>query len=184
GQGMPAWRPRTQINVPVQVRNAPFGQPVRVVIAAVDEGILNLTKYETPDPVAYFFGRRALGVDLRDDYGRLLNPNLGAPAIAREGGDSIGGEGLTVVPTKTVSLYSDVVTLDATGHANIPVTVPDFNGTLRLMAVAWTDTALGGASQDVIVRDPVVAELILPRFIAPGDQAMATLNVDNVEGPS
>ena len=62
-----------------------------------------------PNPVDYFFGRRALGVDVRDDYGRLLNPNLGAPATPRQGGDSLGGEGLTVVPTRTVALVSDIV---------------------------------------------------------------------------
>jgi uncharacterized protein YfaS (alpha-2-macroglobulin family) len=160
----------------------PNGERVRVAIAMVDEGILNLTKYESPNPVEYFFGRRALGVQLRDDYGRLLNPNLGAPATARQGGDSLGGEGLTVVPTKTVALVSAIVEVRG-GQASIPLDIPDFNGTLRLMAVAWSDSGLGQASQEVIVRDPVVAELILPRFIAPGDEAQATLNIDNVEGP-
>src|SRR5262249_34585824 len=86
--GLPTIRPRTHVEIPIQVRNVPGGDHVRVTLAMVDEGILNLTKYETPDPVAYFFGRHALGVDLRDDYGRLLNPNLGAPAEAHQGGDS------------------------------------------------------------------------------------------------
>ncbi|MES1197562.1 MAG: alpha-2-macroglobulin [Pseudomonadota bacterium] len=176
-------RPRTRVNLPINVRNAPGGEHVRVVVALVDEGILNLTKYESPNPVDYFFGRHALGVDVRDDYGRLLNPNLGAPATARQGGDQLGGEGLTVVPTKTVSLFSSVTEV-RNGVATIPVDVPDFNGTLRVMAVAWSETAVGQAAEQAIVRDPVVAELILPRFIAPGDQAQATLNVDNVEGPS
>ena len=88
----------------MRVTNAPVGEHVRVAIAMVDEGILSITQYESPNPVNYFFGRRALGVDMRDDYGRLLNPNLGAPATARQGGDSIGGEGLTVVPTRTVAI--------------------------------------------------------------------------------
>ena len=126
-------------NVPVQVRNAPGGERVRVAIAMVDEGILNITRYESPNPVDYFFGRRALGVDVRDDYGRLLNPNLGAPATARQGGDSLGGEGLTVVPTRTVAIVSDIVEVRG-GRAMIPVEIPDFNGTLRLMAVAWSET--------------------------------------------
>ncbi|MGE0597453.1 MAG: alpha-2-macroglobulin [Hyphomonadaceae bacterium] len=181
GEGLQNVRPRTTIEVPVIVRNAPSGERVRVAIAMVDEGILNLTKYESPNPVAHFFGRRALGVDVRDDYGRLLNPNLGAPATARQGGDSIGGEGLTVVPTRTVSLFSDIVEV-RNGRATIPLSVPDFNGTLRLMAVAWSESALGQDAEEIVVRDPVVAELILPRFLAPGDQANATLNIDNVEG--
>ena len=181
GAGLQNVRPRTHITVPVTVRNAPGGEHVRVMIALVDEGILNITKYETPNPVDYFFGRRGLGVDIRDDYGRLLNPNLGAPATARQGGDSLGGEGLTVVPTKTVSIVSDVIEVRG-GRADVPIDVPDFNGTVRLMAVAWSETALGSDAGEVVIRDPVVAELILPRFLAPGDEAQATLNVDNVEG--
>ena len=181
GVGLENVRPRTHIDVSVQVRNVPNGERVRVAIAMVDEGILNITKYDSPNPVDYFFGRRALGVEIRDDYGRLLNPNLGAPA--RQGGDSLGGEGLTVVPTRTVSLFSDIVEVRG-GRATIPIDVPDFNGTLRLMAVAWSQSALGQDSEQIIVRDPVVAELILPRFLAPGDSAQGALNIDNVEGPN
>jgi uncharacterized protein YfaS (alpha-2-macroglobulin family) len=183
GAGLQNVRPRTHIEVPVTVRGAPSGERVRVAIAMVDEGILGITRYESPNPVDYFFGRRALGVDVRDDYGRLLNPNLGAPATARQGGDSIGGEGLTVVPTRTVAIISDIVEVRG-GRAMIPVDIPDFNGTLRLMAVAWSETALGQDAEQVIVRDPVVAELILPRFLAPGDEAQGALNIDNVEGPN
>ncbi|MFO1017900.1 MAG: alpha-2-macroglobulin [Hyphomonadaceae bacterium] len=183
GAGLQNVRPRTHIEVPVQVRNAPVGERVRVAIALVDEGILNITKYDSPNATEYFFGRRALGVDVRDDYGRLLNPNLGAPATPRQGGDSLGGEGLTVVPTRTVAIVSDVVEVRG-GRVNIPVDIPDFNGTLRLMAVAWTDNSLGQDAEQIVVRDPVVAELILPRFLAPGDQAQGTLNIDNVEGPA
>jgi hypothetical protein len=183
GAGLENVRPRTHIEVPVQIRNAGAGERVRVAIAMVDEGILNITKYESPNPVDYFFGRRALGVEIRDDYGRLLNPNLGAPATARQGGDSLGGEGLTVVPTRTVSLVSDIVEVRG-GRAMIPIDIPDFNGTLRLMAVAWSANALGADAEQIIVRDPVVAELILPRFLAPGDAAQGALNIDNVEGPN
>jgi alpha-2-macroglobulin len=174
-------RPRQRVNVPIEVTGAPRGEAVRVTLAAVDEGILQLTKFETPDPKAHYFGRRALGVGIRDDYGRLLNPNLGAASTPRQGGDSLGGEGLTVVPTKTVALWSGLVRLDR-GRASIPLDIPDFNGELRFMAVAWSETALGSDDQAVTVRDPVVADLTLPRFLAPGDEAFATLRVDNIEG--
>src|SRR5262249_42593897 len=115
--------------------------------------------------------------------GRLLNPNLGAPATARQGGDSLGGEGLTVVPTRTVAIVSDIVEVRG-GVARIPVDIPDFNGTLRLMAGAWSENSLGQDAEQIIVRDRVVAELILPRFLAPGDAAQGALNIDNVEGPN
>jgi uncharacterized protein YfaS (alpha-2-macroglobulin family) len=174
---------RHSLTVPVTVSNVPRGETVRVAIAAVDQGILQITNFASPDPVNWYFGRRALGVDIRDDYGRLLNPNLGAPATARSGGDSLGGEGLTSVPQRTVALFSDVVDVPRNGRVDIPIDLPDFNGELRLMAVAWSNTAVGSYSQPITVRDPVVAELSLPRFLAPGDQAQAALTIDNVDGP-
>ncbi|WP_333585838.1 alpha-2-macroglobulin family protein [Phenylobacterium sp.] len=173
---------RDTLSVPVQVRGAGIGQRTRVTLAAVDEGILRLTRFSSPDPVAWYFGKRALGVDYRDDYGRLLDPNLGAPANVNFGGDEIGGEGLTVTPIRTVALWSGVVETGRDGRATITLPAPDFNGELRLMAVAWTDDAVGSASQPLVVRDPVVAELALPRFLAPGDTAFATLELHNIEG--
>ncbi len=93
-------RPRQHLNVPIDISGVPGGEGLRLTLAAVDEGILGLTKFQSPDPTKFYFGRKALGVGVRDDYGRLLNANLGAPSIPKQGGDSLGGEGLTVVPTK------------------------------------------------------------------------------------
>jgi alpha-2-macroglobulin len=179
----PKVSPRQRLTVPIKVRGAPRGDIVRVTLAAVDEGILQITRFNSPDPAKWYYGRRALSVALRDDYGRLLNPNLDAPSDIRGGGDGeIGGEGLTVVPTSTVALFSGLVKLDRNGEAKIPVDVPDFNGELRLMTVAWSEQAVGSLSKPLVVRDPVVADLTLPRFLAPGDAANATLLLDNVEG--
>ncbi|MBN9524848.1 MAG: alpha-2-macroglobulin family protein [Alphaproteobacteria bacterium] len=173
-------RPRSRLTVPVTVGNA--GQEkVFLTLAAVDEGILQLTRYQSPSPVGYFFGKRRLGVDLRDDYARLLEPR-GAMGEIRSGGDGIGGKGLPVVPTKTVALWSGLVEVGADGRAEIGFDVPDFNGQLRLMAVAHGKTKLGAAEGKVIVRDPVVAEISLPRFLAPGDDGRMTLFMHNLEG--
>jgi uncharacterized protein YfaS (alpha-2-macroglobulin family) len=173
---------RTPITVPVQVKGLPFGASAHVTLAAVDEGILRLTHQTNPDPVKWYFGRRALSVDYRDDYGRLLNPNLGAPAALNYGGDEVGGEGLTATPIKTVALWSGLVKTDAGGRATIHLPAAAYNGQLRLMAVAWTDSAVGGGQESVLVREPVVAELDLPRFLAPGDRADIGLELHNVEG--
>lgn len=177
-------RPQQALELPIEVKGASGKEPVRVTLSAVDEGILQLTRFAAPDPVAHYFGRKALGVELRDDYGRLLNPNLGAPVNPNQGGDAIGGEGLSVVPQKTVALWSGLVTLDRQGRGKIKLDPADLNGAVRLMAVAWTRSAIGSASSTVLVRDPVVADLTLPRFLAPGDDAQATLLLDNVEGPA
>ena len=174
------FRPRQRLDLPVTIKGAKPGAELRMTLAAVDEGILRLTKFASPDPVAHYYGKKRLGVAVRDDYGRILNANLGAPA--RFGGDQLGGEGLTVVPTKSVALFSGLVEVDSNGRTTVPIEVPDFNGELRLMAVAWTAEKVGSKAQPLTVRDPVPAELALPRFVAPGDVATATLLIDNVDG--
>jgi alpha-2-macroglobulin len=173
---------KAQVAIPIAVKGLGVGQRAHVTVAAVDEGILQLTKQASPDPAKWYFGKRALGVDYRDDYGRLLDPNLGAPANINFGGDEIGGEGLTVTPIKTVALWSGVVETGADGKAVVKLPAALFNGQLRIMAVAWTDDAVGSGSKAMTVREPVIAELALPRFLAPGDKAFATLELHNVEG--
>jgi uncharacterized protein YfaS (alpha-2-macroglobulin family) len=173
---------KAPLEVPLTIKGAGFGGKAHVTLAAVDEGVLRLTKFESPDPVKWYFGKRALTLDYRDDYGRLLDPNLGAPANVNFGADEIGGEGLTTTPIRTIALWSGVVTTDGSGRATIKLPAPDFNGELRLMAVAWTDEAVGGTSKPLTVREAVVADLNLPRFLAPGDRAYATLELHNLEG--
>jgi len=178
--GAPALsRPRETLTLPVRIEGA-ASQRVRMTVSAVDEGILRLTKFASPDPVGWYFGKKRLAVEVKDDYARLLDPNLGAPL--RSGGDQIGGEGLTVVPEQSVALFSGLVQTDPEGRASISFDVPDFNGELRIMASAWTADALGAAATPLTVRDPVPARLNLPRFLAPGDEVVATASVDNVEG--
>lgn len=174
-------RPRETLRLGVQADGIGRGS-AWVTVAAVDEGILALTRFASPDPHGWYFGKTALRVGLFDDYGRLLDPNQGAAAAVRQGGDQIGGAGLTVVPTQTVALYSAPVRFDSQGRAEIDLEIPDFNGELRLMAVAWSADEVGQIAQPLTVRDPVPAELILPRFLAPGDESTTTLTVDNVEG--
>lgn len=173
-------RPRQHVDLPVKISGAQRGEAVMLTLAAVDEGILRLTKFASPDPVDHYYGKKSLGVAIRDDYGRILHANLGAPA--RFGGDQLGGEGLTVVPTKSVALFEGIVTVGPDGAVKVPVDIPDFNGELRLMAIAWSADKLGAAAQALTIRDPVPAELALPRFLAPGDKANATLLIDNVDG--
>ena len=176
--------PRQTISFEIEAADGPRTEGVYATLAAVDEGILLLTKFDSPDPTDWFFAKRRLGVGMKDDYGRMLDPNQGAATKPRSGGDQIGGAGLTVVPTKTVALFQGPVALGRDGKAEIELELPDYNGELRLMAVVWSDSGLGAVSRPITVRDDVPAELILPRFMAPGDEAVATLTVDNVAGDS
>jgi len=179
--GPPKILPRQKVTIPVTIKGL-ANEDAYVTLAAVDEGILQLTDFVSPDPVSYYFGKRRLGVLMRDDYGRLIRVEKGALGVLEQGGDSFGGRSLAVVPQKTVALFSGLVKVGAGGVANITLDVPDFNGSLRLMAVAWSADKLGHADRMLIVRDPVVADLVLPRFLSPGDAIGAALNLDNVEG--
>jgi uncharacterized protein YfaS (alpha-2-macroglobulin family) len=175
-------RPRQHMVVPVSVKGLDFGESAYLTLAAVDEGILQLTDFKSPDPTRYYFGKKSLGVAMRDDYGRLIKPEKGPIGSLREGGDELGGRPLAVVPQKTVALWSGLVKVGPDGTAKVPLDIPDFNGELRLMAVAMTEHKIGAASRPLTVRDPVVADIVLPRFLAPGDHAEAALNMNNVEG--
>jgi alpha-2-macroglobulin len=174
-------RPQGRVTIPVTVTG---GQgAVRLTLASVDEGILRLTRFATPDPLAHYAGRRTLGTDIRDDYGRLIRPDDGTLATLRQGGDELGDLGALRIPQRNVVLFSGVVTTDAQGRAEIPLDIPDFAGELRLMAVAWEGARVGSAARTLLVRDPVLAEAILPRFLAPGDEATISVLLHNLELP-
>jgi uncharacterized protein YfaS (alpha-2-macroglobulin family) len=170
--------PRARAVVPV--RAAPGAW---VTLAAVDEGILRLTNFPTPDPAAHFLGRRRLGLDIRDDWGRLIAPGEGAATLLRQGGDE-GSFALPDIPQRTVTLFSPPVQAGADGRAMVPLDLPDFAGQVRLMAVAWSGDRVGAAASDVLVRDPLVAEPLLPRFLAPGDEARVSVLLHNLELPA
>ena len=173
--------PRQRIEVPVRVANL-GGEEAFITLAAVDEGILQLTRFRTPNPADFYFGKRQLGVAMRDDYGRLLDGRADDLGRIRTGGDSGEIGGLDVVPTRTVALFSGPVKLDANGEAKVTLEIPDFIGQLRLMAVAYAKTRVGSSEHRLFVRDAVTADVVLPRFLAPGDRGRVTLSLHNVEG--
>ena len=173
--------PRQKLEVPIKVSNLE-SQEAYVTLAAVDEGILQLTRFKTPNPAKYYFGKRQLGLAMRDDYGRLLDTRADELGRIRTGGDSGDIGGLDIVPTRTVALFSGPVKLDDKGEAKIALDIPDFLGQLRLMAVAYSKMRVGSAEQRLIVRDAVAADVILPRFLAPNDRGRVALSLNNVDG--
>ncbi|GJD84714.1 alpha-2-macroglobulin family protein [Methylobacterium haplocladii] len=176
-------RPRETLTVPVKIAGLQAGEEARVTLAAVDVGILNLTRYEAPNPFAYFFGQKALGPELRDLYGYLIDGMQGTLGAIRSGGDGGGGELADTPPTQApLALYSGVVTVGPDGTAQVPLALPAFNGTARIMATAWTKSRVGQASADMIIRDPVVLTGTLPRFLNVGDRSRFFVAIDNVEG--
>ena len=174
------------LTVPVSVSGLAAGEQARMTIAAVDIGVLNVTRYKAPEPQNWFYQQRKLGTEIRDFYGRLIDGMRADRGTLRSGGDGDGGIEMQGSPSveQIVSLHSGIVSVGADGKAGATFAVPDFNGSLRLMAVAWSGDKLGSASKDMIVRDAVALTLTTPRFLTLGDEARLTLDVHNVDGPA
>ncbi|MBN8987349.1 MAG: alpha-2-macroglobulin family protein [Rhizobiales bacterium] len=179
----PLVRPGTALKIPVKLGGLNPGEDAKIVVAAVDVGILNLTNYKPPAPDDYYLGQRRLTSEIRDLYGQLIDGMQGTRGQLKTGGDSAGAELQGSPPTQTpLALYSGIVTVGPDGSAEISFDIPEFAGTARVMAVAWSSTRLGRATTDVTVRDPVVLTATLPRFLLNGDRGTMSFDLDNVEG--
>lgn len=174
--------PEKRMVAHVKVEGA-AGKTAMVTVSAVDAGILNITGFKTPDPFDFFFGKHRFGAELSDIYGKLIERMDGTPGKLKWGGDA-GKRDTRSMPKKVrlVDIFSGPVQLNAKGEADVPLDVPDFNGTLRLMAVASTADAYGNAEREVQVSAPIVAEIAMPRFIGPGDTTSFALDVTNMTG--
>ncbi len=177
-------KPRQKLTIPVQVANLTPGEEAFITVAAVDVGILNLTRYDPPAPEHYYFDQKRLTAELRDIYGVLIDGMQGERGKLRSGGD--GGAAFTApAPAqKPLSHYSGIVKVKEDGTTSIDFDIPAFNGTVRVMAVAWSKTKVGHASADVIVRDPIVVSGTLPRFMAVGDSSRLRFDIVNAEAPA
>jgi uncharacterized protein YfaS (alpha-2-macroglobulin family) len=178
-------RPGNPLNVTVQA-NGLAGQHAYVTLSAVDQGVLNITNYPVPDAWAWMFAKRALGVDAYDLYSRVIEAMDGAAAKLRYGGD-MSGKGLPHAArlnphVQIVDLFTGPVAFDAQGKATLQVQVPDFNGSLRLAALAYTDERFGNADGNITVRAPLVVEPSTPRVMAADDKAQISLDLRNLSG--
>ena len=144
------------LNVPVKLDRPAAGEEARVTVAAVDVGILNLTRFEAPEPEGWFFGQRRLGIEtarpLRPPDRRhacasaaRCAPAATAAACRMRGQPAGRRDAGAASPASSRSVPD--------GTAIVEFQLPDFNGTVRVMAVAWSGDKLGPASKDVIVRD-------------------------------
>jgi hypothetical protein len=166
--------------------------PTFATVAVVDEGILSLTKFPTPNPMPTLFTRRALGVDTYETIGwTLLMPP--SDASRSSGGDAEedaeeeddggpGGPAGRVQPVKPVALWSGLVPVPASGKATVTFAIPRYRGAVRVMAMTAGPKRLGRASKTVLVRDPLVLQATLPRFLTQGDEIQIPVFVTNLSG--
>ncbi len=162
----------------------------KAVIFAVDEGILQVAKYRTPNPVSYFFQKRALEVDTFQILDLILPEFSIVNELSAPGGGDYDEEALgkNLNPfkrkrDKPVAYWSGIVDIDGS-ERELVYDMPDyFNGTLRVMAVAVSDAAVGSADSKSTVKGYFVLSPNAPTFVAPGDEFSVSVNVaNNVEG--
>ncbi|HLP49249.1 MAG TPA: MG2 domain-containing protein, partial [Chitinophagales bacterium] len=169
---------RSRTHQKVRVKGAPN---CKITLAAVDEGILQITNYQTPDPYSFFYSKRALEVNSFDLY-PLLFPELKG-TLSSTGGDGFDlskrTNPLQNKRVKLVSYWSGITDANGNGEANFEFDIPQFSGQLRLMAVAYKDACFGSGEMNMTVADPVVISTALPRFLSPSDTVIMPVTISN-----
>lgn len=165
-------------------------QPGKIVVFAVDEGILQVANYQTPDPLAHYFKKRALQVQTAQILDLILPEYKLTQQLSAPGGDQEGlaaiGKNLNPFKRrrdKPIVYWSGIIDTDSKSHELI-YDVPDyFNGTLRVMAVAVSADTIGVAQKKAFIRGHFVLSPNVPTFVAPGDEFEVSVGVaNNVEG--
>jgi alpha-2-macroglobulin len=171
---------------PIRYRSS---KPGKAVVFAVDEGILQVAKYKTPDPLGHFFEKRALEVSTQQILDLILPEFSVVQAVSASGGD----EGQAALAhnlnpfkrkrDKPAVYWSGIVDIDEK-ERTLEWLVPDtFNGQVRVMVVAVSPEAVGANARDAVVRGPFVLSPNAPTFVAPGDAFEVSVAVaNNVEG--
>ncbi|HQS59511.1 MAG: hypothetical protein B7Y56_10285 [Gallionellales bacterium 35-53-114] len=159
-------------------------RPSRIVVFAVDEGILQVARYKTADPLGYFFQKRVLDVRTQQILDLILPEYRQLMAGAAPGGDAEGALGKNLNPfkrkrDKPVAYWSGIID-SGPEMRELNWTVPDyFNGSLRLMAVAVSDDALGVFEKKLLVRGDIVLSPNAPTTVTPGDEFDVSVGVAN-----
>jgi uncharacterized protein YfaS (alpha-2-macroglobulin family) len=155
-----------------------------ITVSVVDEGILQIKGEATPKPYLYFFQNRALGVSSANMYPRLF-PDLKVKQRSYgSGGYDLDKRTnpLDNQRVKPVAFWSGTLKTDGNGEAKYTINIPQFSGSLRVMAVAVNDVAFGSAETNITVADPIVISAGFPRFLSPNDEITVPVTVTNTTG--
>ncbi|MDD9974238.1 MAG: hypothetical protein OXU27_09540, partial [Candidatus Poribacteria bacterium] len=183
-------RPNSEVTIAFEVHGRRSWQKYDVCIAAVDEGILTLTDFRTPNPHDYFYRQRGLKTRSFDLYSGILpeiaavtdNSSTGGDGAMRQAGRQKRLNTGSIRRVKPVSLWSGFVRTDGNGRGTVQFKIPQFNGTLRLMAVAFTGGDYGASEAYLTVREPIVLTPTFPRFLAGGDKIRVPVTLFNGTG--
>ncbi|MDP1659255.1 MAG: alpha-2-macroglobulin family protein, partial [Methylotenera sp.] len=162
-------------------------KPGRAVVFAVDEGILQVARYQNPNALGFFFQKRQLEVSTSQILDLILPEFKKIMAATAPGGDADGALGKHLNPFKRKTdkpavYWSGIV--DVTGSKAFEYSVPEtFNGKMRLIAVMVNDASIGMTSGEAIVRGDFVLSPNAPLTVTPGDTFDVSVGVaNNVQG--
>ena len=151
--------------------------PVWLTVAVVDEGILQLGRFATPDPYAGLHRRPAYPNTWYDTLGQVV------PYSLHKGESAFGGdanlERSAVERVKPMAWWSGIVHTDASGMLTLDVPVPDYTGRVRIMVVGWQEQRTGSAQAQTLVFAPVDLLTSLPRVMGVFDRSQAVAEVLN-----
>jgi len=158
------------------------GQPTQCTVAVVDEGLLDLTDFRTPDPWKWFFRRETLSVTSFDMYDHVIGANKGD--IFKRfsvGGDMdsyrLGQQGDKTQRFKPVCMFKGPITTDASGHASVNFEMPNYIGSVRVMVIAADNNRYGNVEKAVPVKTPLMILPTLPRFLGANDEIKIPVTV-------
>jgi uncharacterized protein YfaS (alpha-2-macroglobulin family) len=176
------WRPETSVNIKVSEKS---GMAMQYTLAVVDDGLLNLTNFKTPDPWHHFFAKEALGVSTWDMFNAVLGVFGGTlEQIFAIGGDSelMKSEKSNQNRFKPMVQHIGPFYLAANETAIHQLEIPNYVGSVRVMVVAADKKrAYGSAEKSVIVRKPLMVLTSLPRMLSPGDELSLPVTVFAME---
>lgn len=172
------WRPLSEATVTVSETK---GRPMTYTLAIVDEGLLGLTGYSTPDPHDYFYRKEALGVktwDLFDLVVGAYSANL-ERLLALGGSDALEGKNNNQETRRfpPVVRFLGPFALGKGDSQTHKVDLPQYIGQVRAMVVAGRDGAYGRAEKSVFVREPLSVLTTLPRVVGPEERVTVPVNV-------
>ena len=174
-------RPESTAKITVSEKD---GKPMTYTLAVVDEGLLALTRFKTPNPWDSFYAREALGVKTWDMYDDVIG------ALTAGDGNvlSIGGDEEAVDPGKQKAMrFKPVVrflgpfNLEKGKKTTHEIDIPNYIGAVRVMVVAGRDNAYGNVEKEIPVRSPVMVLGTLPRVLGPDEKVSLPVNVFAME---
>ncbi len=174
-------KPESKAEITISEAN---GQAMTYTLAVVDEGLLDLTRFKTPNPWNQFYAKEALGIKTWDMYDLVIGAfgqNISTLL-------SIGGDDEALDPSKQKAMrfkpmvrYLGPFELAKGKSAKHSIDVPNYLGSVRIMVVAGQDMAWGSAEKAVPVRKPLMVIGTLPRVLGPGEKVSLPANVFAME---